>query len=330
MTIQRAALVAVLALAACSVGCVRTVKVPPPLPVEAPLTLDQLVERVNVWTQITAIQSTVSIQFRDLRGAAEGKNKQYPAGDANLVLARPERIRLRIKVPVVGKTIADMVSDGTKFQVKVLYPDDKRQFLMGSNAGRYRRIEAGMQVDDPTLRQAGSLANIRPQHLTDAFLIKPLLLDAPNGVYFLDDAHETERGGGKKGGEVIRTFYVLTVLERVDGGPQARVLRRLWFDRSRQGTPLARQELYEDGRLATSIRYDSYTAVEGGRSWPFRVSIERVDDSYSVDVIFAARALTLNGEVPEEAFTLDNDENLPVVDLDKRTDVLEPANATAP
>jgi len=175
----------------CAVGCVKTVKVAAPLPVEAPLTLADLVGRVSSLTEVMAVQSTVSIQFRDLRGASEGKNKQYPAGDANLVLARPEKIRLKIKVPVVGKTIADMVSNGTTFQVKVLYPEDKRTFRMGSNAGRYKRVEAGMQMNDPTLQQAGALANIRPQHLTEAFLIQPLLLDAPNGLYFLDEMRET-------------------------------------------------------------------------------------------------------------------------------------------
>lgn len=325
---RRAAFPVLLAAMLCAVGCVKTVRVPQTLPVEAPLTLKDLVGRVESLTHVLAVQSTVTMQFRDRRGASEGKNKQYPAGDANLVLQRPENIRLRIKVPVVGKKIADMVSDGTKFKVAVYYPDDKRQFLMGSNAGRYKRVEAGTQTSDPTLQQAGALANIRPQHLTQAFLIQPLLLDAPNGLYFLDEAHETERAPNKK--EVIRTYYVLTVLERVGEGPEAHVVRRLWFDRSRQGTPLARQELYDDGHLATSIRYENYAALTDGRSWPLRVSIERVEDSYSVDVIFSPKQLTINGEVPKEAFELENDENLPVVDLDKRRDVLEQTNGHRP
>jgi hypothetical protein len=324
VTVRRAALLGLLAVTVCASGCVKTVKVAKPLKVEAPLTLDDLVGRVKSLAQVNAIQSTVSIQFRDLRGATEGKNKQYPAGDANLVLERPELIRLRIKVPVVGKTIADMVSDGTKFKVKVLYPEDKRQFLMGSNAGRYKRVEAGMQTSDPTLQRAGALANIRPQHLTDAFLIQPPLLDAPNGIYYLDEAQETEHAG--KDGDVIRTYYVLTLLERVGTGSEGRVVRRLWFERSWQGTPLAKQELYEDGRVATSIRYENYMPLSDGRTWPLRVSITRVEDSYSVDVIFTPKTLTINGDVPKPAFELDNDEHLPVVDLDKRTDVLEPGN----
>lgn len=321
MNARRAAFPALLALMLCAVGCVKTVKVPPPLPVEAPLTLQQLVARVTTLTDVRAVQATVTVQFRDQRGASQGKNKQYPAGDANIVLMRPENIRFVIKVPVVGKRIADMVSDGTKFKVKVLYPEDKRQFLMGSNAGRYKRVEAGMEVKDPTLQQAGALANIRPQHLTDALLIQPLLLDAPNGLYFLDETRETQTVS--KDREVIRTFYVLTVLERVGAGPEARVVRRLWFERSQAGTPLARQELYEDGHLATSVHYDNYFATTDGHTWPARVSIERVEDSYAVDVLFSPKQLTINGDVPSPAFELDNDEKLPEVDLDQRKDVLE-------
>jgi hypothetical protein len=316
----------------CTVGCVRSVKVPIVLPTEPAPTVDQLVERVNRLAQVERIQATVTLQFRDLGDAARGKNKEYPAADGILVLSRPELIRLRIKAPFVGKTISDMVSDGTTFRVKVLYPDDKRQYIIGSNAGRYRRVESGMQTSDEALQQAGSLANIRPQHLTAAFLMRPILLDVPEGVYFLDEARQVERAprGTKKADEVIRTYSVLTMLERVGPGPEARVIRRLWFDRSRSGTPLARQELYEDGRLATSIVYGTYVPIANGLTWPERVTIERVQDNYSVEVIFEPQAVTINGEVPEEAFQLPNEEKLPEIDLDKRPELLEPRGAAAP
>jgi hypothetical protein len=329
---RRAALLGLLAVLMCTAGCVRSVKVPVVLRTEPPLTVGDLVARVNRLAEVERIQATVSLQFRDLGDARRGKNKEYPAADGILVLARPEMIRLRIKAPFVGKTISDMVSDGTTFRVKVLYPDDKRQYIIGSNAGRYKRVEAGMETDDPALQQAGSLANIRPQHLTGAFLMRPIQLDTPDGVYFLDEARQVERAprGTKKADEVIRIYYVLTLLERVGTGPEARVLRRLWFDRTRSGTPLARQELYEDGHMATLIFYGNYVPIANGLVWPERVTIERVADNYSVEVIFEPQAVTINGEVPEEAFQLPNEENLPEIDLDKRPEVLAPRGSAAP
>jgi hypothetical protein len=304
---------------------VRSVSVPTRLPVGPDLTIEALVARVHQWSDVERIQASVTLQFRDLRDAGEGKNKEYPAADGILVLARPEMIRLQIRAPFVGKRIADMVSDGETFRVKVLYPEDKRKLIVGRNEGRYKRVEANTQTDDPSLRQAGALANIRPQHLTDAFLLRPLALEASDGVYFLDEAHQTERALVRnKTREVIRTYYVLTLLERVGTTPEARVVRRIWFDRTREGTPLARQELYEDGRLATVVTYTGFVKAEDGRPWPERVSIERVEDDYSVEVIFEPKALTLNGELPEQVFTLENEENLQEIDLDKLPGVMEP------
>jgi hypothetical protein len=306
------------------------VSVPVELPTQAPLTTDALVARVNGLVGVERIQATVSLRFRDLRQAAEGKNKEYPAADGILILSRPESIRLRIKAPFVGKRLADMVSDGTKFRLALYYPENKRRFVYGSNAGRYKRIEANTQTDNPELQRAGALANIRPQHLTDAFLLKPLTLDIPNGVFFLDETRRIEsddRPGAKKTQQVVRHYYTLTMLERTGDGPEARVVRRLWFDRTRSGTPLVRQEVYENGELATDIRYEDYAPSSSGTIWPQRVTIERVQDGYSVDVIFEPNALTINGELPEEVFNLKNEDNLEEVDLDKRADVLQPGGA---
>lgn len=318
-----------LAIVALTSACVRSVKVPRQLAVDPPVSTAQLLGRLKPFTDVSRIQAVATLRFRDLRDAGIGRNKEYPGADGTLVLSRPANIRLLIKAPFVGKRVADMVSDGTKFTVKVLYPEDKRKFLIGTNAGRYRRVESGMQTADPALQRAGALANIRPQHLTAAFLMAPLDLENAAGVYVLDEERRLEPGL-RKDEQVIRTFYVLTLLERTGNGAEARVVRRLWFDRCKTGTPLARQDLYEDGRVATTIRYEGTIRSEDGRPWVDRVAIERVDDLYAVDVLFAEGALTLDGEVPDEAFTLGNDENLEVIDLDRRADLLEPAAATRP
>lgn len=326
---RRTLLAGTLAIVALTSACVRSVKVPRQLAVDPPLVTEQLLERLKPFTDVSRIQAVATLRFRDLRDAGIGRNKEYPGADGTLVLSRPANIRLLIKAPFVGKRVADMVSDGTKFTVKVLYPEDKRKFLIGSNDGRYRRVEAGTQTADPALQRAGALANIRPQHLTAAFLMAPFDLATIDGVYVLDEERRLEPGL-KKDEQVIRTFYVLTLLARTGNGAEARVVRRLWFDRCKTGTPLARQDLYEDGRPSTTIRYEGTLRSEDGRPWVDRVSIERVDDLYAVDVLFAEGALTLDGEVPDEAFTLGNDENLEVIDLDKRSDLIEPATPVRP
>jgi hypothetical protein len=331
VTRRRGILLAVLVAVAATAGCVRNVTVPRLLPVEPNLTLDQLVARVNDYGRELQISAPVTLQFRDRQGAVSGKNKEYPAADGRLVLLRPNNIRLQVKFPVVGTKVADMASDGEQFQVKVYYPENKRKFIRGSNAGRYKRVEADTSTADPALQRAGALANMRPQHLTDAFLIKPVALDGVQTVYFLDEDRVIERDtrpGAKKGAEVERRYYVLTLLERVDGGPEARVTRRLWFDRTQTGTPLARQELYEDGRIATRVVYSGFFTTAGSLAWPERVQIERIEDGYSVDVIFERSDVEINGErVPDEAFILANTEQFEAVDLDRMPEVIEQGRA---
>lgn len=334
--VSRRGILAILmtAMAAAAGGCVRNVRVTPVLPVVSAVSREDLVARLNAYGNERTISAPVSLQFRDVREAALGKNKQYPAADGRLVLERPNKIRLLVKVPVVGTKIADMVSDGEKFQLKLLYPENKRKFVVGSNAGNYKRVEADTQSADPTLQSAGTLANIRPQHLTEAFLIQPFAVVGETTVYFLDEVQQNERDtrpGAHKGDEVVRTYYVLTLLERIDGGQEARVLRRIWFDRTKNGTPLARQEVYENGRIATRVSYTDFFQAETGELFPGRVNIERLADGYSVDVIVSHGGLDINGDVPETAFTLRNDEGLEEVDLDKMPGVVaRPGGAGAP
>jgi outer membrane lipoprotein-sorting protein len=324
---RRHSLVVVFLVVLSAAGCVRDVRVPPQLRLQPRLTLPHIVDRIKRYGDVQEISAPVTLRFRDLRGAATGKNKEYPAANGRLILSRPERIRLVVTAPIIGKRIADMVSNGEKFRLKVLWPEDKRKFIRGSNAGRYKRIEGEGQSSDPALQQAGTLANIRPQHLTDAFLVKPLELDGADTVYFLDEVPRTERdtrSGAKERAEVTRTYYVLTLLERIDGGPEVRVQRKLWFDRTRPGTPLARYEIYEEGRAATVVTYDEHMTLEGGRTWPGRVRIERVVDDYSVDVLFERSGIEINGGIPETAFELENEENLEIIDLDQLPGVADP------
>lgn len=313
-----------------TIGCVRNIRVTPVLPVARGATLDvqALVGRVNgLVAEQRTLNAPVWLTFRDLREQEQGRNKQYPAADARLLLERPNNIRLQIKVPVVGRRVADMSSNGETFRVAVFYPENKKKFILGSNAGKYKRIEADSETRDPELQQAGALANIRPQHLTEAFLIQPIALEGSETIYFLDEVRQTERDTrprAKRNAEVVRSYYVLTMLERIGGGAQARIVRRIWFDRTVEGTELARQDLYEEGHLATIVTYREYFKTASGLSWPKLVRIERVGDGYAAEALFRPDDFRINVDVPHEAFELQNTESLPAVDLDRLPNVREP------
>ena len=78
--------------------------------------------------------------------------------------------------------IAQMTSDGEHFRVAVLRGDDKyKRFVKGTNNAIYRttrhRGKPRHHENDKQKSEkeaVSALSNLRPQHLTDAFMIRPI------------------------------------------------------------------------------------------------------------------------------------------------------------
>jgi len=74
-----------------------------------------LAAQIKGLTEMQALRATRGlIQFID----AESKNK-YRTADMQLVLQRPDKIRLIVQYPITGTKIADMVSESNRFKVAV-------------------------------------------------------------------------------------------------------------------------------------------------------------------------------------------------------------------
>jgi hypothetical protein len=210
-----------------------------------------------------------------------------------------------------------MVSDGAHFKVAVLWPSSSKKFLIGSNNKPYMTIEPGTKTNNPDLQRAGALANIRPQHITDALLMRPVEAD-PNSMYFVEQSSEVEPDPDpqKKGAQVERPYYVLTMLERENDG-EARITRRIWFDRTVQNAPMTRQQFFDNGAPVTDVTYsDFFTA--GGYSLPKKTFVKRPKDNYAVTITLKPESVQVNTDIPPTAFVLNNDEGLPEINLDER------------
>src|SRR6185295_12060221 len=137
------------------------------------------------------------------------------------------------------------------------------------------------------LTKAGGLVNMRPQHITDSFLIKPITeSDRPN--CFREEVRQVEADirPGKKNRLIERSYYVVYVLERDEKG-QLKLRRKFWFDRSQNGTPLVRQQTFENGvgRLASDVTYSEwFTPANSDSQWPKHVIIDRRSDGYRLDL----------------------------------------------
>ncbi|HEX8775747.1 MAG TPA: hypothetical protein VF735_19400 [Pyrinomonadaceae bacterium] len=318
-------------------GVSRTVGVPPLLTPLANASAAQLIDEINARATVRSIRGKVDIQFQDTSFAESGIAEKYRTADGTLFLQRPGQIYLKIQAPFVGTNIAEMTSDGEHFRVAVLQGDEKyRRFVRGTNNATYPKLE----MDEPAAdrnnnsrsktiseqRARSALSNLRPQHLTDALLIRPIPARTDSGLvyaqseFYQEEADTTKASRGRTPGRVVRGYYLLDELS--PGGPTgARLLRRFWFDRV--GTvKLARLQTFDNsGALITDVTYtESKNFGESGSvMMSSRVEITRPQDRYKLSVTYQSpEAVVIDREIPADVFTLENKWQLPELDLDAR------------
>ena len=300
-----------------------------------PLTVankDRLIQEVNRLSTVRSIHGKVDIQFEDTSFASSGVADQYRLVDGTITLQRPGKIYLVIQFTFVD--IAQMASDGQHFSVAVLKGDEKyKRFVKGTNNATYAKLQTAEEnhthANDDKQKQAekqkeketvSALSNLRPQHLTDAFMIPPVAATG-GSIYvqteFFQEEADTRRQA-KKGDRVMRGYYLLEELSQPEGS-DARLLRRFWFDRV-GGLRLARVQTYDDkGALITDVSYANEKAIGSGPTavLPSRIEITRPQDQYKLNITYQdVASVDLNREYNPKAFVLENRWQLPEVDLD--------------
>ncbi|HSB28107.1 MAG TPA: hypothetical protein VLE19_09635 [Pyrinomonadaceae bacterium] len=322
-------LVTILAILLNSTGCSlfgthKKVQIPPLLP-RIDATREQLFREVNRLAAVKSIHGKVDIQFEDTSFASFGIAEKYRQVDGNLILQKPGKIYLALQFTIVE--IAQMASDGEHFAVAVLQGDEKyKRFVKGTNSAVYPRLEQNGSAPKSTVQQKGeketvsTLSNLRPQHLTDAFMIRPIELTA-GFIYSLSDFFQEEpdtRPQAKKGSRVMHGYYLLEELAEPKDG-QTHVLRRFWFDRV-DTIRLARlQTLDNKGQIITDVSYfnEQPVGVPESVSLPSRIELTRPQDQYKLSLTYQDPAsVEINKDWPPQAFVLQNKWQLPEVDLD--------------
>ena len=300
-------------------ACVRRVRVNELLPVKEQLSTEQLISRINAYSEIQTFSAQADVTVWNYFTGEGGHADEFPSATGLIRFKRPDETRMN--VTFIGAKVAEMVSDGQKFKLKIYRPLEKRRFIYGSNMADIERMNADeiRGTKDSQLSKAGGLVNMRPQHITDSFLIKPIAEpDRPNA--FREEVRQVEADTrpGNKNRLVERSYYVIYVLERDEKG-QLKLRRKFWFDRSTTGTPLVRQQTFENGvgRLAGDVIYSEWFTAPGSNSvWPRHVIIDRRNDGYRLDLKLVAETVEVNAELPLTTFVLENQENLEEVNLD--------------
>lgn len=316
---------AILSGNACSTH--KKIEVPPILPLRT-ATTDELIAEVNRLAVVKSIHGRLDIQFEDTSFATSGIAEQYRSADAVLTLQRPGKVHLVIQVLFVD--IAQMTSDGEHFRVAVLKGDDKyKRFVKGTNNADYGKLNTDATRRDPKKDKqgnenetVGALSNLRPQHITDALMIRPIGPGSDAGFFYSRSEFYQEepdpRPGAKKGGQVVRGYYLLEELSRTSNG-EAHLHRRLWFDRV-DAIRLARMQTFDDrGLLITDVSYSGEKPFgEAGRlRLPSRIVLTRPQDHYKLSLAYQApESVILDREYGPDAFLLENKSQLPEIDLD--------------
>jgi hypothetical protein len=296
-----AGLLSAFSLAAC---VSRRIEAPAVLPTQTEATLAELVERVNERQRLQTLTAAGDLQFETHEAAEVGVARRFSKADGRILLARPNRLRLQIQVPLLKTSLAEMASDGDLFQLLV-YPAEHRAFIEGSSSRDYSG-QARKLRQDPDLARVGALLNVRPQHLVDAFLLAPIALGDPETIAVVAEERRIEtdtRPGARAAAQVVRTYQVLEVIERHPD----RLRFKFWFDQTQPDLPLTRYHTYEaEGRLSAEIRFAQYHLEPGGGpALPTVIQLDRPKDAYTLTLNLRAETLEVNRPLPDRAFGLE-------------------------
>lgn len=315
-------------------GTRKKVQVPQLLAPLADSDTARLIAEVNRLASVQSIRGKVDIEFEDTSFAEVGMAEKYRQADGSVTLQRPGMIYLVISVPFIAKDIAQMTSNGEAFRVAVLEGDQKyRRFVKGTNNASYEQLEMNGVPAPANNKDRSSmseketftaLSNLRPQHLTDSLMIHPIPDSAQSGLTYVQSEFYQEepdnRPRAKRDNRIVRGYYLLEEITPPVSG-QARLQRRLWFDRH-NGIRLARIQSFDDrGRLITDVSYlDEKPFGETGQvRLASKIQITRPLDRYKLSITYQAPSdVDVNRPFQPEAFMLENRWQLPEVDLDQR------------
>ena len=306
-------------------GTHKKVQIPPLLPLKN-AEKDQLIQEINRLAAVKSIHGKVDIQFEDTSFASFGLAEKYRLVDGNLTLQRPGNIYLTLAFSIVD--IAQMASDGEHFAVAVLQGDEKyKRFVKGTNNAEYPKIDATIDPKAKNKNQekgekatVSALSNLRPQHLTDAFMIRAIDLNSgliySKSEFFQEEADTRLRA--KSGARVMRGYYLLEEFSAPKDG-EVQVLRRFWFDRVDK-VHLARLQTFDlKGEIITDVSYFNEKPIgsENTVTMASRIELTRPKDQYKISLSYQDPAtVELNKEYRPAAFVLQNKWGLTEVDLD--------------
>jgi outer membrane lipoprotein-sorting protein len=287
-------LVAVLSLSGCGFRTSHPVKMRTSTAALKQATVEQLIEIINTNAEkLKSLKATVDIDSSVLQ-IKKQKVTDNPQVAGLILVRKPEMLRMQIYFPVVHNVAADMVSDGKKFE---LATPTKSKFYVGSN-------------QQPVKPSPQPLENLRPQHIFDALLLKPI--DPEKEIAVLEDSTEIVKDP-KTHKDVEQGAYTLIVIDKE--GNEHFLSRKIVFSRT-DLLPHEESIYNPHGQLVTFTRYENYSE-NNGILFPGIVSIQRPIEGYGLTLSMVK--LEVNVPLTDEQFVLTQPPGSQLVNLDTQS-----------
>jgi hypothetical protein len=320
---------ALLLFAAAASGCIRVKQERPTarlLKVED-ATAAELKSEVNRFAAVNSMRAKMDLKFEDNSFAEFGNKEVYRQADGEIVVQRPAMIMLKVQVPIIKSDVAQMTSDGETFRVAILQDGGSgkyKKFVKGTNSADYSSLQRQLQNEpaDGDVGKVNAFANLRPQHFTDAMLMRPTdngFAYTQSTIFQLEEDEKADKKSPLR--KVMRGYYLLDELSRQDDGT-LKIVRRFWFDRV-GGIRLARQQIFDaKGEIESDIVYGregNLTDTGNYRNLPLEIQVTRPKERYSMRLTYQSpESVTIGNAFPPSAFVLQNSWKLEEVDLDQR------------
>jgi hypothetical protein len=295
-------------------------------------TREDLMKEINRFARVGSMRAKMDLKFEDNSFAEFGTKEAYRTADSEVVVQRPGQILLKVQAPFIRTDIAQMTSDGVGFRVAILNDGGSgkfKKFVKGTNNADYSKLQKTLS---PTGNGNGDLkaakenvnafANLRPQHFTDAMLVRPT--DDAN-IYTVSSIFEQEDDQTVNSKSpirrVMRGYYMLDEYGKAEDGSM-RILRRFWFDRV-GGIRLAKQQIFDSsGEIDSDIIYGKEGKLTEGTDYvnlPLEIQVTRPKEKYAIKLSYQnPESVMIGNKFNDAAFVLQNSWNLEEVDLDKR------------
>lgn len=289
-----------------------------------------LMNEVNRFARVNSMRAKMYLKFEDTSFAEFGSKEVYRQADGEVVVQRPGKILLKVQVPIIKSDVAQMTSDGTTFRVAVLQDGGSgkyKKFVKGTNSADYSKLQKSLNKTDLSngkmvKESVNAFANLRPQHFTDAMLVRPTdteKLYTQSTIFQIEEDESVDKKSPLR--KVMRGYYLLDEFAKSADG-SLMIARRFWFDRV-GGIRLARQQLFDlKGEIESDIVYGKEGSLGDSGNYPnlpLEIQVTRPQDKYSMKLTYQTpESVAIGNTYPDAAFVLQNSWHLEELDLDNR------------